>query len=152
MSDDKIREEASQSAAHENPLADILSNPALLSQLGSIIKNFSAAAPPSTIAQSREQEPSPPVGNAAASGIEDGLSSILSNPAFLQQLPQLLSMAKPLLDNVKNVQPTTQAHTPEQDRNHLLLSLKPFLSKERQDAIESILRISQLGSILRQIQ
>ena len=40
----------------------------------------------------------------------------------------------------------------EQYRNDLLCALKPFLSRERCEAVDMILRLSALGNVLKQLQ
>ena len=37
-------------------------------------------------------------------------------------------------------------------RDGLLLALRPFLSPERREALDTLLRIARLGSVLRQIR
>lgn len=76
----------------------------------------------------------------------DGLASVLSNPALLGMLPGLLGGQPP------SGPPAPRPKGPEQRRRDLLLALKPFLSRERGEAIDMILKISQLGSVIRTIR
>lgn len=73
----------------------------------------------------------------------DGLASILSNPALMENLPNLLSGMRPL----PAMPPSPK--TPEDRRRDLLLAMKPFLSKDRGNAVDLILQISRLGAVLR---
>ena len=73
----------------------------------------------------------------------DGLASILSNPTLMDNLPNLLSGMRPLPAKPE------ASKTPEDRRRDLLLALKPFLSKDRENAVDLILQISRLGAVLR---
>ena len=73
----------------------------------------------------------------------DGLGAVLSNPALMAELPKLLAGMSP---------PPSRPDAPkdaEARRRDLLLALKPFLSKERGNAVDLILQISRLGAVLR---
>ena len=78
-------------------------------------------------------------------------------PAMLEKLPQIMSMLSPMLSSPTSAQPSTPAHSTGvtshhgTDRDHLLLALKPFLSHERQEAVDAILRIARLGVLLKQL-
>lgn len=88
-----------------------------------------------------------PTGSAQSPPASDGLASILSNPALMADLPNLLAgmRSAPL-------PPAPREKGPDDRRRDLLLALKPFLSKERGDAIEMILQISRLGNVLRMMR
>ena len=87
---------------------------------------------------------SPPAPDSpGASSPADGLGAILSNPSVMAELPALLAGMKP---------PPPRPEGPkdaETRRRDLLLALKPFLSKERGNAVDLILQISRLGAVLR---
>ncbi len=137
-----------------SPLAALLSDPALLSTVKSLMAGAGGDA-------KDEKEENP----AKAPPLPEGLSSLLSDPALLQKLPLLLS---PLMEAAKQGAPTEAPHDEKSDtalpaslslsapahtvsgrsRNDLLISLKPFLSRERCDAIDMIIKLSTLGSIL----
>jgi hypothetical protein len=91
----------------------------------------------------------------------DMLSSVLSDPAFLAKMPQMLSAIAPMLQNA-SAQPTVAASTAlssapiniseQAKRNALLLALKPYLSHERAEAVDHIIRLTgliELFSMLR---
>lgn len=84
----------------------------------------------------------------------DGLSEILSDPAMLERLPQIMAVVKPLLASSGALEHKGAQHPakPQNDRDALLLALKPFLSPARQDAVDTILRIGRLGVALKQIR
>lgn len=100
-----------------------------------------------------EQISNPESGSPATANsppIADGLGAILSNPELMAKLPQVMAMLKPMLGEGAST-PEPRKGTPEENRNALLLALKPFLSKDRQHAVDAILRIAKLGNVLRQL-
>ena len=85
--------------------------------------------------------------------VTDGLGGLLSNPAMLEQLPQILAVMKPLMTAMPTPKPPLGTPRKREDcRNDLLLALKPFLSAERCNAIDSIIRISHLGNVFSQLK
>ena len=95
----------------------------------------------------------------ADSGI---LSSLLQSPEILGKLPELMSVISPLLGNlstmndngteaVKSLQKSPQTHQNHEAQNRaaLLCALKPYLKKERRDAIDYMIKLSRLGDILK---
>ena len=126
--------------------------------LSSILSNPDAMARIRAMAEQLTSSGASPVTNSAVTpapigeNTADGLASVLSNPALMAKLPQIMSMLTPMLSS-----PPTPAHneahkSTEDHRNDLLLALKPFLSPERCQAVDTILRIARLGTILRQIK
>ena len=72
---------------------------------------------------------------------------------MLERLPQIIAVMKPLLAAQAPPKPSAhESRSPEACRNNLLLALKPFLCAERCDAIDSIIRISQLGAVFSQLK
>ena len=123
---------------------------------------------------------SPPGGEpAASSGVQnpmgDVLSSLLSNPDLLAKLPSLLSSMKPILDMLGGVgaagtaQTSATASAPvgaqsepasaqdkssdkrSDSRTALLCAMKPYLSPDRQNAIDYIVKLGRLGDILKSL-
>ena len=140
-------------------LQNMLTDPAMLTRLMGIIgalQGGGATQPPSSVSteapSQKTASPAPPPA--------DGLMTLLADPAFAERLPQIIAMLKPLLAATPTSAapqseagiPTSIAHSHTSERDNLLLSLKPFLSGERRDAIDSILRISKLGEVIRQIK
>ncbi len=157
----------------------LLNNPELLQNIKSILNasppqatgapesgtGTAADLPPGEAVNGSTSPPNvtPPSGGSANS--TDGLSALLSNPAVLEKLPAVMAMLRPMLSGTSGAPagavsaPTSalsaqSAHPASHtgDRDHLLLSLKPFLSPTRQEAIDTIMRIAQLGSLLEQIK
>ena len=119
----------------------------------------------------------PPTTTLNSSDGGDILSSLLSNPELISKLPSLLSSIKPILDMLKSAgAPTTTSspvsvqiaesateasahkdtpasivrHPPGADsRTALLCAMKPYLSRDRQNAIDYIVKIGRLGDILK---
>ena len=88
-------------------------------------------------------------------GIGDGLSAVLANPDLMAKLPQMMAVLGPMLggNDTKPPSPHSGHERSQEDcRNDLLLALKPFLSPERRNAVDAILRISKLGNVLRQMK
>lgn len=122
------------------------------------------------------QAPSSATPNCFSGG--DILSSLLSNPELISKLPSLLSSIKPILDMLKSTgappppssattavqiaESATEASAPKDtptsivrhppgadSRTALLCAMKPYLSRDRQNAIDYIVKIGRLGDILK---
>ena len=129
--------------------------------LASILQRLTPASAP----------PPPPQG---ASGGGDVLSSLLSNPEIIGKLPGLLSSIKPVLEMLMTSAGTSApASMPQgeavqvsalpedtptlavkrspgaESRTALLCAMKPYLSRDRQNAIDYIVKIGRLGDILK---
>lgn len=81
----------------------------------------------------------------------DMLSSVLSDPKFLEKMPQMLSAIAPMLQGTGDstaptlpVPPTAPSTSDQAKRNALLLALKPYLSHERAEAVDHIIRLTGL--------
>ena len=135
-----------EGAKTSNPLERILSDPTLLA---------GALGAPARGENAPEKNPAAP----------DGLSALLSNPDLLARLPAMISMLKPMLqgldaspvkegggDSANAADTSTKGSSGDRHRNDLLLALKPFLSKERCEAVDMILRLSALGNVLKHLQ
>ena len=127
-----------------NALSSLLSNPDMMEKVKSFASQMSAEAP-----NKEETPPSP------ASVPADGLSAVLSDPELMAKLPQMMAMLSPMLSaqNAHSQAVAAPAKRSAEDcRNDLLLALKPFLSPERCKAVDTMLRIAKLGTVLRQIK
>ncbi len=127
--------------------------------LSSILQKLSNPAPSQPKAQ----------GSSASNPMGDIISSLLSNPEMLAKLPTLLSSVKPMIDMLggmgASTAPTSGANASEaqsvptslsakqntnaDSRTALLCAMKPYLSQERQNAIDYIVKLSRLGDILK---
>ncbi len=127
-------------------LEKLLANPDLLRTIGTIMG-----------------APTPEKGQGAPD--VDGLSRVLSDPEMMAKLPQIMEMLKPMMQSTSTQEsvPTAAqesvpaaAHPvvapPHNCRDDLLLALKPFLSPERASAIDMLLRLGRLGSVLQTLK
>ena len=164
-----MSEEQKQAPTGASPLPDmlqsLLSNPEMLKTVGSMLGAMSSAqasqnqaptqepaTPQSENTAATDAPPASPLASMLSGG--DGLASLLSDPAMLEKLPQIISVMKPLLSSMPSPKPTPPSHpkSPQDNRDNLLLALKPFLSPERRDAVDSIIRISKLGTVFHQLK
>jgi hypothetical protein len=138
-----IETNASDVTAQDQLFADILSR---FSQ---------SAASPSSQPQGASPQP-------------DILSTLLSNKELIARLPQIISVAKPMLEllgSQTNLKKDTEAKSDplptsarpaesqrsanDANRAALLCAMKPYLSHDRQNAIDYIIKLSRLGDILK---
>ncbi len=134
-------------------LSTLLSNPDLMEK---IRQTVSATAPPANDTVKKTEEVPPASLSTSAPLTTDGLAGILSNPAVLEKLPQMMATLGPLLGGMGGTV-GKPADKSEPDsipvcRDNLLLALRPFLSPERRQAVDSILRISKLGEVLGRLE
>lgn len=162
MDDERINSEPV--TTQPDALGKMLSDPVFLQKLSGILNGLQGAS--ISTSEGGAENPVPPSEGttprspedtvAAAAPMYDGLAAVLSNPAMMEKLPAVIAMLKPMMENAGGTPASASASTvissPEHSRETLLVALKPFLSKERGDAIDTILRISQLGSVLGQMK
>lgn len=88
------------------------------------------------------------------------LSSLLQNPEIMGRLPEIISLISPMIGNLGSsatpVSKPAVTHTPShsseaQNRAALLCALKPYLKKERRDAVDYMIKLSRLGDILKSL-
>mgnify|MGYP003461402845 CR=1 FL=1 len=98
----------------------------------------------------------------------DIVSALLSNPELLSKLPALLSSIKPIIDMLgigstgqasvpvsapaalgTSANPTAKQDKTADSRTALLSAMKPYLSPERQNAVDYIVKLGRLGDILK---
>ena len=126
-----------------------------------IIKSVSAEQP-------KQSEEIPPTATASAP-TADLITSLLSNPDLISKLPTIISTVKPILEMLGGAgRPSEQSSTPaaaittgkapQSEKAHpksndrradLLCALKPYLSRDRCEAIDYIVKLSRLGDILK---
>ena len=166
MEPEKTSPEGAASSPLTGILSALMSNPDLLKQIQSAFGASAAGAGTSGTAEaaSTPAEPAPESapndGEATAAGsfppVNDGLATVLSDPELMAKLPQMMAMLKPMLAGAGEKKPSqphpSHPRSSEDCRNDLLLALKPFLSPERRNAVDAMLRISKLGTVIRQIK
>ncbi len=140
-------------------LSGLLANPALMGRIRDLMASSSGTTEEKaadTSADNAEKPTSLPAGGLLGS---DGLASILGNPDLMAKLPGIIAVLKPLLADLplasSPAAPASAKESPKSVpvcRDNLLLALKPFLSPQRCDAIDSMIRIAKLGEILGHIK
>ena len=106
-------------------LNEIFSNPQMLSAISSMAQNLKNGS---------NTSPTPAQEKKEASEKEN------VSPTTSDKLPELLSMLSSESSGIK------QNH-----RSELLCALKPYLSKSRSDAIDKIIRFSELSSVFKKL-
>lgn len=118
----------------------------------------------SKLTQNQSQQTEPTQKSSTES--PDILSSLLSNPELLAKIPQLLSIATPMLSaflgggqketaaSIEGTSPSPLPPTPKASphsdtRAALLCAIKPYLCADRQAAVDYIIKLSRLGEILK---
>ncbi len=137
-----------------NPLDALFKSPELMQCIGSVLGSLNLQGTDATASPS---VPTPtPIPNAPVASIgaamPDGLLSVLSDPEMMKKLPAMMAAIKPMLGSLPSPTPESAPPSPEANRDRLLSALKPFLSENRQKAVDSILRIAQLSAVFRQLK
>ena len=130
--------------------------------LADIIKSIS-----DTGGDMSDQSPKENVSEASSPPSSDLISAILSNPELLSKIPTIISNIKPLLElfggnlsqksessSVSAVATQKEKNTDNGDRDRriaLLCAMKPYLGKDRRDAIDYIVKLSRLGDVLKSL-
>ncbi|HBF14484.1 MAG TPA: hypothetical protein DDW30_02140 [Clostridiales bacterium] len=102
--------------------------------------------------------------------VADGLGAVLSNPELMAKLPQIMAMLRPMMEQASSAPqadsgdatatsasatasalPSSPQKKATDNRSALLLALKPFLSEDRRNAVDAMLRLSTLGDVLRRL-
>lgn len=111
-------------------IGNVLSNPELLSKLPSVMAMLKPIL---------ESAPSPKETPDASDA-----KSVSAEPSQKEEAASVPTGAV--------FSPEHRAESKERYRKELLLALKPFLSRERCEAVDMILRLSALGSVLKHLQ
>lgn len=164
MSDSDINANLSDEAMQNNILNELLSK----------LSSKPSDSPQDTTAQRASADSSPQSASTAPS--VDILSSLLSNPELIAKLPSIISGIKPIIDMLGRsglsgniAKPASEAadkgedtvaasavssaaktsHKYTDSRSALLCAMKPYLSSDRQVAIDYIIKLAHLGDILK---
>ena len=155
MSEEQRKSTTASESLFPEGLEGILANPELLRTLGTLIGSLSAGKSEKSEPVS-EDLPSP---SPVSSIPTDGLSLLLSNPEMMEKLPEIIATIKPLIGNGAppvsgsgDREKKTSVGKRDHARDQLLLSLKPFLSQNRCDAIDTMIRISTLSHVFQQLK
>ena len=112
-------------------LNEILSNPQMLSAISSIAQGLKSG----NSAQALEKKDIPESGRE-----NDNTQKNESDASIQSKLPELLNMLSQGNGNAKQSQ-----------RSELLFALKPYLSQSRSEAIDKIIRFSELSSVFKSL-
>ena len=133
--------------------------------LTEIIKAISNSPPSGDAAQGSKIADN--VGAQSANAGGDLLSSLLSNPELMTKLPSIIAAIKPFMEMMSAQSQSQPESTPavasspqirlpspppkgESDsRTALLCAMKPYLSSDRRQAIDYIVKLGRLGDILK---
>jgi hypothetical protein len=107
---------------------------------------------------------------AAIGGSGDILSALLSNPELIAKLPTIISSIKPIIEMLGKSNSVTSetvsanalpaksdpakpvsapSSRTQSSRTDLLCAMKPYLSEDRRNAIDYIVKLGRLGDILK---
>ena len=129
--------------------------------LASILKRIGEAQGGSVGAASVGSGDGHPLGNI--------FSSVLSNPELIARLPSIISTLKPMIEMLSkggaasapslstgavgaNATPKKEGRSSDlgsDSRTALLCAMKPYLSEDRKNAVDYIIKLSRLGEILK---
>ena len=136
--------------------------------LSEIIKSVSGAAG----SESASSEPASTASKGESVGSSDIFSAFLSNPELIAKLPTIISSIKPIIELLSSRQspekspnaapvvareqslpPNAPKSPPSKEtadhRAALLCAMKPYLSRERCQAIDYMIKLNRLGDILK---
>ena len=101
----------------------------------------------------------------SSDALRDGIGSVLSDPQMMAKLPAMIEMLRPMMGNKAETMPEKAEKTvlapsaPSAEgkaqgachdrRVALLRALRPYLNARRQEAIDYILRMDQMGKLFR---
>ena len=145
---EEMRKTADGGVEIPDAVKTLLSNPALLKGIGAAIGSMQPETP--------KGEGGTPSGAVLPT---DGLSALLSNPQAMEKLPQVIAALCPMMTATaapteKKQEAVSAAGSTDSFacRDRLLLALKPFLSPARCEAVDTILQISRLGAVFKEIK
>ena len=126
---DAISKNGGENEKLSSALNEIFSNPQMLAAISSMAQNLKSG---------ENTSPSPPTEQSEQKeeNTTDAATSVTN------KLPELLNM----LSSNSNTSNIRQSH-----RSELLCALKPYLSQSRSDAIDKIIRFSELSSVLKNL-
>ena len=119
----------------------VLSNPEILTTVASALSGSSVNGAGEENAKTAEKEK-----------VEDSVqaASALDTDAMMQRLPQMMKLLSPMLSG-GGAKSQGSSAAPSDKRTCLLLAIKPYLSPERCEAIDYIVKFSKLSEILKTI-
>lgn len=133
----------------------LLSDSQLMSRISGIVNGVSEQTDATASAAPHESEPPPPPPPGNAASVGTGLGSLLSNPDVMEKLPEVMATIAPMLrggGDKKDADSDKNGHScTSSKRIALLCALKPYLSPRRCEAIDYIIKLDRIGSLLHNI-
>lgn len=139
-------------------LAKLKENPEILNNIASALGMESSKITPTAIDEISNMinpdNKNPPQSNERSEGDEASDETVLSesshkgmgiSPELISKLPFIMSMISG--SNTGSI-PTIKKNPEDERRTALLKALKPYMNSQRRDAIDKIIGISELGSML----
>ena len=119
-------------------LTSVLGNPEIMEKLSNILGTL----PPKETSET------------ATSDTASAMGNVLSDPALLAKLPEVISVLRPIVgDNEKKEDSHKKESPPSKDKRlALLCALKPYLSPGRCEAIDYFMRISKISDMIKNIK
>lgn len=142
----EAHEGATENKAFSSALNEILSNPQMLSAISSMAERLKdGSAQPSESAESENKDKSAQKEDSARSEAPS------SEEAALANAPQGFdfSSVANILGALRGSGKTSEAQS---HRSELLCALKPYLSQSRGDAIDKIIRLTELSSLFGELK
>ena len=144
--DEKMRQGESRDA----PAGQSVSSPDLSALLGSLLGNGGSAEG----------------GGASSNAMREGIGAVLNDPQMMAKLPDMIEMLRPMMAGRTDGERSSRADAPQEKsvpavasadkgrgchdrRVALLRALRPYLNGRRQEAIDYILRMDQMGKLFR---
>lgn len=162
--------------AEQDVNASEQTNPLSNNYLSEIIKSVMASHPPTDESAGIQTNGIAHKAESANNSSSDLLSSLLSNPELIAKLPSLISTIKPIMEMMSRRSDSSsiqagslldadkkEASDPlplqsdkkdqhiSDQRSALLCAMKPYLSHDRQNAIDYIIKLSRLGDMLKNL-
>ena len=155
--DNDQRGSPSQPPSISDALDRLLAHPELLSMVASAIGNPTASATPSV--QTNEATAQDPIDNthedisandATDSDILPASEEKIATPSIPPAgIAEMVNVFAPLLSGNISKSKINSLSKPDDDRACLLRALKPYVSRGRREAIDYMIRLSQISDILK---
>ena len=134
---------APQSDSFSDAINGILSNPEMLSMISSMASKLkNGTQEDSSATNNPAQEPTA----VEAAAIEDTKGKPVTSVATLSKLPDMIGAIAPLLSSELSKHPKK-----DDKRACLLRALKPYLSEGRSEAIDYIIKFSEISDLLKNL-
>jgi uncharacterized protein YidB (DUF937 family) len=124
-------------------LNEIFSNPQMLSAISSMAQNLKNGNASTPITNEKSNEKSNEISNEKSKENNEENSEAPQgqiSASISDKLPELLNMLSPNGSKIK-----------QNRQSELLCALKPYLSQNRNDAIDKIIRFSELSSVFKNL-